>query len=299
MESTRYPSNLDEELDSLLKDGYRLDMIMPADDPREAIVSKGRDQIRLSTSDNPKSKTQNPKSTGRAGMEYRDLIPDRLGGRVVASHIRINKGGEVADYVHYHKLRFQMIYCKSGSIQVVYEDQGPPFVLQPGDCILQPPGIRHRVLESTAGAEVIEVSSPAEHETWTDHDLELPTHEIKSERYFAGQRFVRHVAANANWIRCEGYEYTDTGIAGATQDVADVRIIRLRAGIDLREQRIKLQCRTEQFNFVLIGSVSFMMSGKQVLDLAENDSCVLPATDGYEIVASGGCEILQVTLPTV
>ena len=29
---------------------------------------------------------------GRAGMEYRDLIPGRLGGRLIASHIRITRG---------------------------------------------------------------------------------------------------------------------------------------------------------------------------------------------------------------
>ena len=31
--------------------------------------------------------------TGRAGMHYRDLIPDRQGGRFIASHIRIPRAG--------------------------------------------------------------------------------------------------------------------------------------------------------------------------------------------------------------
>ncbi|HEX3102389.1 MAG TPA: VOC family protein, partial [Pyrinomonadaceae bacterium] len=119
---------------------------------------------------------------GRAGMEYRDLIPGRLGGKVIVSHIRLTSGGEVPDYVHYHKVDFQMIYCKRGRISVVYEDQGPPFWLETGDCVLQPPEIRHRVLECTAGAEVIEVSMPAEHETWVEHEMELPTSELKPDR---------------------------------------------------------------------------------------------------------------------
>ena len=34
---------------------------------------------------------------GRAGMRYRDLIPDRLGGAFIASHIRILEGGPVPD----------------------------------------------------------------------------------------------------------------------------------------------------------------------------------------------------------
>ncbi len=37
---------------------------------------------------------------GRAGMRYRDLLPDRQGGRFIASHIQIPAGGPVADYVH-------------------------------------------------------------------------------------------------------------------------------------------------------------------------------------------------------
>jgi quercetin dioxygenase-like cupin family protein len=136
---------------------------------------------------------------GRAGMRYRDLIPDRQGGRFIASHIVIQEGGPVPDYVHFHRIRFQMIYCYAGWVRVVYEDQGPPFVLNAGDCVLQPPRIRHRVLESAAGAEVIEIACPAEHETLADPVLELPTSTTRADRDFDGQRFVRHEAASAAW----------------------------------------------------------------------------------------------------
>ncbi len=37
---------------------------------------------------------------GRAGMNYRDLVPGRLGGAMIASHIRIPGGGPVPDMVH-------------------------------------------------------------------------------------------------------------------------------------------------------------------------------------------------------
>ena len=76
---------------------------------------------------------------GRAGMRYRDLIPGRLGGRIIASHIRIPGGGPVPDMVHFHSIGFQLIFCYRGWVKVVYEDQGPPFVLGAGDCVLQPP----------------------------------------------------------------------------------------------------------------------------------------------------------------
>ena len=190
--------DLDETIDHYTNQlGYRLDMIKPADAPREALLSKGDELIRLVLENHPAAEAapllrkEGSWVKGRAGMEYRDLIPDRLGGKVIASHIRLTKGGEVPDYVHYHKVDFQMIYCKRGRIKVVYEDQGPPFWLETGDCVMQPPEIRHRVLKCTAGAEVIEVSMPAEHETWVEHEIELPTAELKSDRDFGGQRLDR------------------------------------------------------------------------------------------------------------
>ena len=93
-------------------------------------------------------------------MLYRDLIPGRLGGRYIASHISIPEGGPVADWVHFHRIALQMIYVRRGWVRVVYEDQGEPFVMREGDLVLQPPEIRHRVLESSAGLEVVEISAP-------------------------------------------------------------------------------------------------------------------------------------------
>lgn len=192
-----------EDLDTAIEQyktlGYRLDMIFPADDRREAMVSRGNESVRLARSPGfsrhvaeekpPKGGTPSSWIMGRAGMEYRDLIPDRMGGKMIASHIRLTKAGEVPDYVHYHKIEFQMIYCLKGRIKVVYEDQGEPFWLEPGDCVLQPPEIRHRVLECEANSEVIEITMPAEHETWVEHDIILPTAKLNPDRDFNGQRF--------------------------------------------------------------------------------------------------------------
>ena len=134
---------------------------------------------------------------GRAGMLYRDLIPDRQGGLFIASHIHIPEGGPVPDYPHFHKIRFQVIYCHRGWGRVVYEGQGAPFIMHPGDCVLQPPEIRHQVLECSSNLEVIEIGCPAIHETWADHDMTLPTRQVDSGRLFSDQRFVRHAAEQA------------------------------------------------------------------------------------------------------
>lgn len=176
---------------------------------------------------------------GRAGMRYRDLLPERHGGAFIASHFRILDGGPVPDYVHFHKFRFQTIFCRKGWVRVVYEGQGDPFVMYAGDCVLQPPENRHRVLESSAGAEVVELGTPAEHITMADHNLALPTPELYPQRDFSSQRFVRHVAAEATWSpwRMDGFEMRDTGIAAATAGLAGVRVLRPIAGYNITDSQ--------------------------------------------------------------
>jgi hypothetical protein len=134
---------------------------------------------------------------GRVGMLYRDVTPDLLKGTAIISHIRLPFAGEVPDYVHYHKVEFQMIRCTKGRIKVVYEDQGEPFWLELGDWVIQPPEIRHCVLECEAGSEVIEITMPADHETSVDNNMTLPTRDYNPDRSFSGQRFVRFVAPKA------------------------------------------------------------------------------------------------------
>jgi quercetin dioxygenase-like cupin family protein len=234
---------------------------------------------------------------GRAGMEYRDIIPGRQGGRFIGSHIRITTDGLVPDYVHYHKVRFQMIYCHRGWVRLVYEDQGDPFVLEAGDCVLQPPEIRHRVLESGGGLEVIELGCPAEHETLADHTMPLPTGRIDPDKDFGGQRFVRHDASEASWHpwRFEGFEYRDIGIGAATGGLAGVRVAR-PAG---RDHTPPTSHDAEfVFGFVLGGSCTLVCDGHDPVDLLDGDTFVIPAG---MVHALSGCspdlELLDVTLP--
>ncbi len=232
---------------------------------------------------------------GRVGMGYRDLIPGRLGGRFIASHIRIDGGGEVPDYAHYHHVRFQMIYCYRGWVRVVYEDQGPPFVLAPGDCVLQPPGIRHRVLESSPGLEVIEIGCPADHDTFADHEIVLPTGVLAPQREFGGQRFVRHVAAAASWEPLgEGRLERDTGIGAATHGLAGARVLRLGSDTAVPPTTHHAELL---FRFVLDGAVTLGV-GERRLELGPADSVVIPPAEPFSMVPVGpGTEILEVSLP--
>ena len=269
-------------------------MIFPADSPRVAELSGHGIQCRLEQGNNRELVGTDRWVTGRAGMQYRDLIPDRLGGRVIASHIRIPKGGPVPDYVHHHHVEFQMIYCYKGWVKVVYEDQGPPFVLQAGDCVLQPPHIRHRVLECSDNMEVIEVSSPAEHETLVDHELELPTKTIDYDREFNGQKFVRHELNKATWQSGpDGFESRDTGIGAATDSHTNAKVIRATnsasAAVVGNDTEII-------FAFVLEGSTILLRQGEGDRPLMAGDTfVVLAGTQVNLAVNSDSFELLQVS----
>lgn len=275
--------------------GFRLEMIIPADAPQAAIVSGQGLTLRLEAEPMTVSvATDDAWHEGRAGMQYRDLIPGRLGGRVIASHIRIPNGGPVADYVHYHRVRFQMIYCKAGWVRVVYEDQGPPFVLEAGDCVLQPPEIRHRVLEASPGLEVIEIGCPAVHETWVEHELQLPTSQVLPARQFSGQHFVRHQASTAQWTpwRVAGFEMRDTGIAAATRGLASVRVVRATTATTAV---IAGHADELLFYFVLQGEGAFAYHRQP---LQAGDSRVISTGLAHTLHAQAGLEILEVSLAT-
>ena len=233
---------------------------------------------------------------GRAGMHYRDLIPDRLGGSIIASHIRIPDGGPVPDMVHYHTIGFQLIFCYRGWVDLVYEDQGPPFRLNAGDCVIQPPEIRHRVLYASDKIEVIEIGVPAEHITTIDHEMELPTPQHRPDREFGGQVFCLHRVEGAEWSpwRIPGFICRETGITAATRGVAGVQVVRAEAG----ESPAFSNDADILFSFVMEGRMTLSAEGQPDQTLAPGDAFVVPP--GMEVRfrdCSDDLELLEVALP--
>jgi len=241
---------------------------------------------------------QAPWVIGRAGMHYRDLVPSRLGGAIIASHIRIPDGGPVPDMVHFHKVGFQLIFCIRGWVDVVYEDQGGPIRLTAGDCFIQPPEIRHRVLEASDGIEVIEIGVPAEHVTEIDHVMTLPTPDLRPEREWQGQRFVFNRAEGAAWqpFRLPGFIARDTTISTNTKGVAGVQVVRKGQedpGWASHEADIL-------FGFVMSGAMTLEGEGKQPYALSAGDAFVIPPhLQTRWSYPSDDLELLEVTLPGV
>ncbi|MDW4498731.1 cupin domain-containing protein [Sulfitobacter sp. D35] len=239
---------------------------------------------------------QAPWVIGRAGMHYRDLIPDRLGGSIIASHIRIPDGGPVPDMVHYHTVGFQLIFCYRGWVDLVYEDQGPPFRLHAGNCVIQPPEIRHRVLYASDNIEVIEIGVPAEHVTTIDHEMTLPNGPANPDRSFQGQRFVHHKAEDAIWsaFRVPGFDSRDTGISEHTAGVAGVHVVRPAAG--------GTECCAHDadilFGFVLDGAMTLEGEGREPFALTAGDAFVIPPGMRTRYAEpTEDLELLEVSLP--
>jgi mannose-6-phosphate isomerase-like protein (cupin superfamily) len=106
----------------------------------------------------------------RSFMEYRDLgIEHATHGQFRAHVIRIRKeaGGDHALHttgLHRHLCDFQMFYVLKGWIKLVYDGHGE-HTFHEGDCVLQPAGIVHNELDCSDDLEVLEIYSPAVHQT--------------------------------------------------------------------------------------------------------------------------------------
>lgn len=110
-----------------------------------------------------------PKRFKGAGLRpdfvYRDLGIKRATRGMAVAHVikaaRPPKGGTGR---HRHVLDFQMVYVLKGHATFWYEGRGRVTV-RPGDCVYQPPGIRHELIAWSRDMELLEIVMPATFET--------------------------------------------------------------------------------------------------------------------------------------
>ena len=65
---------------------------------------------------------------------------------------------------HYHDVDFQMIYVLKGWIKAEYDGEGE-VTMREGSCWLQPPKIKHSVLDYSHDCELLEIILPADFAT--------------------------------------------------------------------------------------------------------------------------------------
>jgi hypothetical protein len=72
---------------------------------------------------------------------------------------------------------------------------------------------------------VVEITCPALHETFAEHEMTLPNGFTPGGSY-GEQRFVHHVAAAVPWTPWRGGEAQPTGISEASGGLIEARIVR-------------------------------------------------------------------------
>ena len=158
--------------------------------------------------------------------------------------------------------------------------------MRPGDCVIQPPGIRHRVLASGGDLQVVEIGCPAEHPTYREHTLELPTITTNHKRQWAGQTFVRHITGSnppTAW-RHRGFFCESFGISAATGGLAEGRSVWTTTEFHsasifestLTEETFQSDCEF-QFLSVRSGTLTIIRyHEKKEMNLTESKSLVMP-----------------------
>ena len=99
----------------------------------------------------------------RPYARYRDLgFSKATGGTGVAQVVRmITPCPDEARQWHTHNVHFQMVYVLKGWIETEMEGQ-PAVRMQVGSSWIQPPLIKHRVMDYSEGCEVLEIVLPAD-----------------------------------------------------------------------------------------------------------------------------------------
>jgi hypothetical protein len=102
----------------------------------------------------------------RRYAQYRDLgFAEATGGLAQAHVIRMVPPclPEEVSRRHYHDVDFQMVYVLKGWIKGEYD--GEVMTMRAGSAWLQPPRIKHTVLDYSDDCELLEIVLPAEFET--------------------------------------------------------------------------------------------------------------------------------------
>jgi hypothetical protein len=103
----------------------------------------------------------------RAYAKYRDLgFADATQGLAQAHVIRLVGpcDPDEVSKLHFHDVEFQMVYVLKGWVKTYMEGQGET-LMEEGSAWIQPPRIRHLIMDYSDDVELLEVILPAEFKT--------------------------------------------------------------------------------------------------------------------------------------
>lgn len=141
--------------------------------PKRAAPKRAAKTTRLKTKAPPQRFSVshlNEKDFKRDGLRpyalYRDLGIGKATSGLAQAHV-IRLLAPCTDEVrkrHIHDVELQLIYVLKGWIKNEFEGHGPQIMRQ-GTCWLQPPNIKHTVLDYSEDCEMLEVIVPADFKT--------------------------------------------------------------------------------------------------------------------------------------
>jgi hypothetical protein len=103
----------------------------------------------------------------RRYAKYRDLGMSKATGGMVQAHVvrfvPPCRPQEVSK-LHFHDVEFQMVYVLNGWIKTELDGQGA-ITMRTGSAWIQPPRIKHKVLDYSDDCEVLEIVLPADFKT--------------------------------------------------------------------------------------------------------------------------------------
>jgi mannose-6-phosphate isomerase-like protein (cupin superfamily) len=96
-----------------------------------------------------------------SGNEYRELsVGETSDGRIGIRHVRAIKPLDSATGWHWHDMDVHVVFVLKGRLTFRFQGVEGDVVLGPGDCISQPAGVPHNVIDRSADLELLEITLP-------------------------------------------------------------------------------------------------------------------------------------------
>jgi quercetin dioxygenase-like cupin family protein len=210
----------------------------------------------------------------------------------------------VAGKRHYHDVNFQMVYLFAGMISYEFEGYGE-ITMVPGDCWIQPAGVRHTVLTYSDDCELLEVVMPAEYDTGDvapagqAPDAANPIrHSMKNHP--PPQDFVASKDHSFHPHGLRPYAlYRDFGFARGTGGLVQAHLLKFRGPYDPAVAGLRhVHDCSFQFDYLLKGSITMEFDGVGPVTMRPGSAWIQPGGVAHSVLDySPDCELLEMITP--
>ncbi len=95
------------------------------------------------------------------GNAYRELaVGAATGGRVGLRHLKSTSPFETETGWHWHDMEVHAVFVIRGHVTFRYQGVADEYVVRAGECITQPAGVPHNVVDRSSDLELLELTLP-------------------------------------------------------------------------------------------------------------------------------------------